>query len=288
MMLYLTSERLNSLNSLGVVPRQWQLTWLRTLFWVLTIAEGGPILQLVAAGILLYGALAAISRALKETAWAGPSISGQKHSCSWLVPGFTPGSGDNGVVAKQEQNQPQESGSQLEIWALLVLVPHVVVWAWWPWMKCHSWRGKPAWGWTAKIFRIFTFKQNTNYPSFKCDRQATKVLQLMRHLQMVQEARPPIMSSTGLQGILYPVCWHWHYQYFSRYSFCEWDTMTTSSLETVFFLFGHKEIKVEFPWAQNTNTLDQKHFSFIPVLQSHQMGTWVWPGLFMLAHANPC
>lgn len=103
------------LNSLGVVPRQWQLTWLRTLFWVLAIAEGGPILQLVAAGILLYGALAAIWRALKETAWAGPSISGQKHSCSWPVPGFTPGSGDNGVVAKQEQNQPQESGSQLEI-----------------------------------------------------------------------------------------------------------------------------------------------------------------------------
>lgn len=75
-------SRTIKLNSLGVVPRQWQLTWLRTLFWVLAIAEGGPILQLVAAGILLYGALAAISRALKETAWAGPSISGQKHSCS--------------------------------------------------------------------------------------------------------------------------------------------------------------------------------------------------------------
>lgn len=48
--------------------------------------------------------------------------------------------------------------------------------------------------------------------------------------------------------------------------------MTTPSLEPVFFLFGHKDIIVEFPWAQNTNTLGQKHFSFIPVLQSHQMG----------------
>lgn len=35
--------------------------------------------------------------------------------------------------------------------------------------------------------------------------------------------------------------------------------MTTPSLELLFFLFGHKDITVEFPWAQNTNTLDQKH-----------------------------
>lgn len=130
----------------------------------------------------------------------------EKHPCSWMVPGFAPGSSDNGMVAKQEQNQPQESGSQLEIWALLELVSNVVVWVWWPKMRCHSWQGQPAWeDGQLRSLEFPPVKQHTNYPLFKCDRQATKVLQLMRHLQMVQEARPPIKSSPGL----YPVCWHW-------------------------------------------------------------------------------
>lgn len=216
----------------------------------------GPILRLVVTVILLYWALSGYIKDAEENC-AGSCTSVRNvlahEPCLFLNLQVVTMKGRNGT------NPRCLDPSRKSVWALSGLVSHVVIQVWRPRIKHHS--DQPGQAIREREPRSLEFPP-TNYPSLKCGRQATNVLLLMRHLQMVQQARPPVKSSSGVQGLLYPGCRHWqHYPYVSMHSL-----QGRKPAPPLFFslCFSHLPTKISqesFPEAKIQTHSIKKHFS---------------------------